>query len=150
MSPPVDSWIWGNIPHSSGLNGVPIDPRSNPWKLWILPYMIKSLQKWLRILRWTLFWVIQVGPNAIPCVFNKKRQAEEDYTCVEEKARRRRSREKFEDLGLEDQSEAATSQGMLAATRAGRGRNRSFPRASGGQTCQHLDFTHLTSGTLGE
>lgn len=57
-----------------------------------------------------------MGPDAIPCVFNKKRQAEEDYTCMEEKAVRRQSREKFEDFGLEDQSEAATSQGMLAAT----------------------------------
>lgn len=145
MSPPVDSWIWWNIPHSSGLNGVPIDPRSNPWKRWILPYMIKSLQKWLRILRWTLFWVIQVGPNAIPCVFKRKIIHAWRRRQWEDRAERNLKILALKIGVKQPQAKECWQPPELEETR-----NRSFPRAPGGQTCQHLDFTHLTSGTLGE
>lgn len=59
-----------------------------------------------------LSWVIQVSPNAVTCVLIRWRQREIPHT---EKMMWRWSRERFEDVGLEDWSDVAVKQRMLGS-----------------------------------
>ena len=65
----------------------------NLWNLWMLPCMAKSLQMWLRILRWEDYLRLSCSIlNAITCILIRGRQSEillctEQKTC-EDKAER--------------------------------------------------------------
>lgn len=94
--------------------------------------------------------IIHMGPKCNHrCPY--KREEEEDLIHTKQESTWRQSRERFEDTAIEKQSDADTSQRMLAAIKNERRQRMNVPPCtSGGIVAQWYDFRLLVSRTVKE